>query len=57
MTKVLATVKCRATYRWWSFLNWRKGYQFRPIQRFRCCEHTTPYHYRWCDHSDGDQRG
>lgn len=36
------------TLRWWSLSNWLKGYQFRPIQRFRCCNHTTPYHYRWC---------
>lgn len=28
---------------WWSWQNWRKGYQFGPVQRFRCCGHTTPY--------------
>lgn len=30
--------------RWWSLLNWLKGYKFGPIQRHRCCDHTTPSH-------------
>jgi len=29
--------------------NWRKGYKFGPVQRFRCCDHTTPYHYPTCE--------
>ena len=32
----------------WSFNNWRLGYQFRPVQRCRHCDHTTPYHYQTC---------
>lgn len=34
--------------RWWSFLNWIKGYKWCAVQRFRCCDHTTPYHSAWC---------
>lgn len=34
--------------RWWAFTNWLKGYKFSPVGRFRCCDHTTPYHYQWC---------
>ena len=39
-----------ARLRWkaWSVQNWLKGYKFGPIQRFRCCDHTTPVHYRNC---------
>lgn len=33
---------------WWSFLNWLKGYKFAAVQRYRCCDHTTPSHSRWC---------
>ena len=32
----------------WSHLNWLKGYQFGPMQRHRCCGHTTPSHDRGC---------
>jgi hypothetical protein len=40
-------------FRWWSLENWRKGYKFGPVQRFRCCDHTTPHHYPscWATHS------
>lgn len=44
--------RLRLKYRWWSLQNWLHGYQFRPVQRFRCCEHTTPHHYSWC-HTQG----
>ena len=33
---------------WWSARNWLKGYKFGPVQRHRCCDHTTPYHYPGC---------
>lgn len=33
----------------WSIENWRRGYKFGPVQRFRCCDHTTPYHYANCE--------
>lgn len=42
-------VRTRLKWKRWSWQNWRKGYMFRPIQRFRCCEHTTPFHYEWCE--------
>lgn len=32
----------------YSLDNWRKGYMFSPIQRFRCCGHTTPFHDIHC---------
>lgn len=35
--------------RLWSIQNWRKGYKYGPVQRFRCCDHTTPFHYRDCE--------
>jgi hypothetical protein len=35
--------------RWWSLQNWFKGYKFGPVQRFRCCDHTTPFHYQSCE--------
>jgi hypothetical protein len=38
----------RLTLRWWSLQNWLKGYKFGWVQRYRCCDHTTPYHYRTC---------
>ena len=38
----------KAKWKVWSWQNWRKGYKFGPIQRFRCCDHTTPFHYGWC---------
>jgi hypothetical protein len=28
--------------------NWLRGYRFGPVQRFRCCGHTTPYHSTSC---------
>jgi hypothetical protein len=34
--------------RWWSLINWCKGYKFGPIQRCRFCDHTSPYHYSTC---------
>lgn len=34
--------------RWWSFVNWSKGYRWSAIRRHRCCDHTTPSHYTWC---------
>lgn len=35
-------------FRWWSFRNWRKGYKYDCVQRFRCCDHTTPFHSWTC---------
>jgi len=35
---------------WWSVTNWFKGYKYGPVRRFRCCDHTTPYHYAGCSH-------
>lgn len=34
--------------RWWSLVNWLQGYKFGPVQRHRCCDHTTPSHYATC---------
>jgi hypothetical protein len=42
------TVLVRLKFKWWSLRNWRAGYMFRPVQRHRCCEHTTPYHGAAC---------
>ena len=39
----------KVKYRLWSAQNWLKGYKFGPIQRHRCCQHTTPSHYEWCE--------
>lgn len=41
----------RVRPRWWSLLNWLGGYKFGAVQRFRCCDHTTPYHYAECERS------
>ena len=41
-------MRVRLKFKWWSLRNWVKGYKFGPVQRFRCCDHTTPYHYAWC---------
>lgn len=35
--------------KWWSARNWLRGYRFAPVQRFRCCDHTTPHHYPSCE--------
>lgn len=43
-----ASVLCRVKFAAWSIDNWVKGYQFRPVKRFRCCSHTWPYHARGC---------
>lgn len=43
-----STVKIRLKFKGYSLRNWLKGYQFRPVQRFRCCAHTTPHHYPTC---------
>ena len=32
----------KVKFRLWSAQNWLKGYKFGPIQRHRCCQHTTP---------------
>lgn len=34
--------------RWWSFVNWTRGLKFDAVGRYRCCDHTTPFHYQWC---------
>lgn len=39
-----STLKIRLKFKGYSLRNWFKGYQFRPVQRFRCCGHTTPFH-------------
>ena len=45
--------RLRFRYLWPSLRNWLKGYQFRPVQRFRCCGHTTPYaHATTCTYKD-----
>lgn len=33
---------------WWSLVNWLQGYKFGPVQRHRCCGHTTPTHSLGC---------
>lgn len=44
----------RVSLRWrlrklyWSAGNRLHGYKFGPVRRFRCCEHTTPYHAAQC---------
>lgn len=43
IVETIRRVPMRAKFFWWSLCNWIKGYQFRPVQRFRCCGHTTPY--------------
>jgi hypothetical protein len=36
---------------WRSAVNYRHGYVYGPVQRFRCCGHTTPFHSARCgDH-------
>ncbi len=54
MIEIIATALRRNAHhlighgRWWvrahSAANWLEGYQYRPVQRHRCCEHTTPEH-------------
>ena len=41
----------RLRHRWWALTNWFKGYKFGAVQRFRCCDHTTPFHYADCGNS------
>jgi hypothetical protein len=36
----------------WATRNRLMGYRFGPVRRFRCCDHTTPYHYRWCSRTE-----
>lgn len=43
-----STVKIRLKFKGYSLRNWLKGYQFRPVQRHRCCAHTTPAHDTDC---------
>jgi hypothetical protein len=38
----------KARLKLWSLANWRKGYRFGPVQRYRCCGHTTPTHASNC---------
>jgi len=45
-------LRVRAEWKLWSVQNRIKGYKFGPIQRFRCCDHTTPFHYAWCPRGD-----
>lgn len=32
----------------WSAQNYAKGYAWGPVQRWRCCGHTTPHHSPAC---------
>jgi hypothetical protein len=32
----------------WSAQNYIEGYAWGPVQRWRCCGHTTPYHSPGC---------
>lgn len=50
----MAKVRAKARLRWWSLTNWLKGYKFGPVQRFRCCDHTTPFHYNGCESGTGE---
>jgi len=34
--------------RWWAVVNWMRGYKLNAFQRYRCCDHTTPFHYPSC---------
>jgi hypothetical protein len=45
-------------HRGWAVQNWLQGYKLGAVSRFRCCDHTTPTHYRWCaEHPDqGDSK-
>lgn len=38
----------RIKHRRWAWENWRKGFKFGPVQRWRCCDHTTPHHGQEC---------
>ena len=54
---VVKRIPMRVKWFWWSLRNWMKGYKFGPVQRFRCCGHTTPYaHGRNCVASDDRKR-
>ena len=33
---------------WWAITNRAEGLKFDYIGRFRCCDHTTPFHYPTC---------
>lgn len=45
-------------HRLWSLQNWLRGYRFGPVQRFRCCGHTTPYaHNADCTYAVAARRG
>jgi hypothetical protein len=35
-------------YLWWATQNRIRGYRFGYVRRHRCCDHTTPSHYRIC---------
>ena len=54
--KWLLTLPTRIQFKWWSLQNWHKGYKFSAVQRFRCCDHTTPYHYKDCTNPDKSVR-
>jgi hypothetical protein len=47
--RVQHNVVTRARRTRWSWQNWRRGLKFDQIGRYRCCDHTTPYHYSWCE--------
>lgn len=46
--KVRGLLNKHIKLRWWSLRNWRQGYKYGPVQRFRCCDHTTSFHYPTC---------
>lgn len=49
LDKRIFRIKTKLWFKRWSVENWLKGYKFGPVQRHRCCAHTTPHHYQWCD--------
>lgn len=48
VSKRIHRLRTRLQFKCWSVQNWCKGFKFGPVQRFRCCDHTTPVHSRSC---------
>lgn len=53
----LWTIRNRVVRFVWSADNWRQGYKFGAVQRFRCCDHTTPFHSEGCGNVTESQLG
>jgi hypothetical protein len=45
-------------FKWWlrSVDNYRRGFAYGPVRRYRCCGHTTPFHTPDCPATAAEEK-